>query len=138
MSSSFAFPKSEKLCGKTRIAQLYAAGKRFVRFPLRVTYMVVEGDDVVPQVLIWVPKREFKHAVDRNHLRRQLREAYRLHALVLKQACADKGVGMQLSLVYMASEELDYAVIEKAMLKALTSLAQIVSDYKKIKDSSEE
>ncbi len=135
MSSSFAFPKSEKLCGKTRIAQLYAAGKRFVRFPLRVTYVLVEGDDVVPQVLIWVPKREFKHAVNRNRLRRQLREAYRLHASVLKQACADKGVGMQLS---MASEELDYAVIEKAMLKALTGLAQIVSDYKKIKYSSEE
>ena len=69
------FPKHSKLCGQMRIAQLYHEGKRFVVWPLRVTYQAVEDDT---QVLIWAPKSLFKHAVDRNHMRRLMREAYRL------------------------------------------------------------
>ena len=46
----YTFPKHSKLCGQMRIAQLYKAGKRFVVWPLRVTYQPVEGDT---QVLVW-------------------------------------------------------------------------------------
>ena len=72
-----AFPKSEKLCGEQAVDHLYKNGKRFVVWPLRVTYLPV--DQAPTQVLIWAPKSLFKHAVDRNRLRRQMREAYRLN-----------------------------------------------------------
>ncbi len=112
------FPKAEKLCGQTRIEQLYRHGKRFVVWPLRVTYLPT--DDAPTEVLVWAPKSLFKHAVDRNRLRRQMREAYRLN----KQILADTGKTYQIAFNYMEKEMHDYRVIDKAMRRALKRLSQ--------------
>ena len=57
-------------------------------FPLRVVYVNKERaqGEVPVQILISVPKKRFKHAVDRNRVKRQVREAYRLHKQVLYEA----------------------------------------------------
>lgn len=104
------FPKHNKLCGQLRIAALYKEGKRFVSWPLRVTYMPTEGDT---QVLIWAPKSLFKRAVKRNRLRRLMREAYRLNQELLGEE------HYQIAFNYMDKEEQPFAVIEKAVCKAL-------------------
>lgn len=57
-------------------------------FPLRAVYMLAErhpGNAPV-QLLISVPKKRFRHAVDRNRVKRQVREAYRLHKAILCDA----------------------------------------------------
>lgn len=106
-------PKSNRLCGQMRIAQLYKEGKRFTAWPLRVTYQPTEGET---QVLVWAPKSLFKRAVKRNHLRRLMREAYRLNQ--------DKLEGNYLiAFNYMDKEEQPYAVIEKAISKALKKIS---------------
>ena len=107
------FPKSEKLCGQLRIAALYKEGKRFTAFPMRVTFRQLPDSDEAPKVLIWAPKSLFKHAVKRNHMRRLMREAYRLHQDLL----GDKH--FLIAFNYMDKEEQPYAVIEKAICKAL-------------------
>ena len=108
------FPKNEKLCGQLRIKQLYAGGKRFVVWPLRITYLPSVDDTT--EVLVWAPKSLFKHAVDRNRLRRRMREAYRLQ----KHLLGDRHY--QIAVNYMDRRQQDYAVIEKAMRKALKKL----------------
>lgn len=110
------FPKCEKLCGKLRVEALYKTGKRFVVWPLRVTYI---PSSEPTEVLIWAPKSLFKHAVDRNRLRRQMREAYRLQ----KHLLGDRSY--QVAFNYMDKQKQDYAVIEKAMRKALLKLAAL-------------
>lgn len=107
------FPKQNKLCGQVRIAQLYKDGKRFTAWPLRVTYMPAT---VSTQVLVWAPKSLFKHAVQRNHLRRLMREAYRLHQDLLGEE------HYLIAFNYMDKEEQPFAVIEKAMRKALVKV----------------
>lgn len=109
------FPKSEKLCGQFTIEHLYAHGQRFVAWPLRVTYLPTEDHT---QVLIWAPKSLFKHAVDRNHLRRLIREAYRLNKGVFEE----NNLHYQLSFNYIDKQVQPYPVIEKAMRKALKRL----------------
>ena len=95
---------------------MYKNGKRFVVWPLRVTYLqVVEAPT---QVLIWAPKALFKHAVDRNKLRRQMREAYRLNKYVLEES----GKYFQIAFNYIDKEKQDYRLIDKAMRKALNRL----------------
>lgn len=108
------FPKSEKMCGAISINNLYKAGKRFVVWPMRITYLPSE----VTEVLIWAPKSLFKKAVDRNHLRRLMREAYRLNKHVLVDA--DKHY--QLALNYIDKEQRDFKTINKAMAKVLKRL----------------
>lgn len=107
------FPKHNKLCGQLRIAALYKEGKRFVSWPLRVTYMPTEGDT---QVLIWAPKSLFKRAVKRNRLRRLMREAYRLNQELLGEE------HYQIAFNYMDKEEQPFAVVEKAVCKALRKM----------------
>lgn len=108
------FPKHSKLCGQLRIAQLYKEGERFVVWPLRVSYMPTEGDT---QVLVWAPKSLFKRAVKRNHLRRLMREAYRLHQDVIVG-----GKHYLLAFNYMDKEEQSFSTIEKAICKALKKI----------------
>ncbi|MDQ3046974.1 MAG: ribonuclease P protein component [Bacteroidota bacterium] len=71
------FTKSERLCSRILIDGLMAKGRSFNQSPFRVTWQKVEAGDVPVQVVISVPKRIFKRAVDRNKLKRRIREAYR-------------------------------------------------------------
>ena len=113
------FPKSEKLCSDIAIDTLYKTGKKFVAWPMRVTYLPIM--DAPTQVLIWAPKSLFKHAVDRNHMRRLMREAYRLNKHIL---CAENNY-YHLAFNYIDKQTQDFHVIEKAMKKALQRLATL-------------
>mgnify|MGYP003419164463 CR=1 FL=1 len=113
-----SFPKLEKLCSALAIKQLYSNGKHFVVWPLRVTYLFAQ--DSPTQVLIWAPKSLFKHATDRNRLRRQMREAYRLNKNILEHT----NIHFQLSFSYIDKEQKNYTLINNAMRKALIRLSK--------------
>jgi len=113
------FPKNNKLCGQIRIATLFKEGKRFVSWPLRVTYMPTEGDT---QVLIWAPKSLFKRAVKRNRLRRLMREAFRLNQDSLKPDNDSIKQNFLIAFNYMDKEEQSYSIIEKAVKKAMAKI----------------
>ena len=130
-----SFPKQNKLCGQLRIAQLYKEGKRFTAWPLRVTYMPIADSQQPTQVLVWASKSLFKKAVQRNRLRRLMREAYRLNQSILqaKPVLQQSGLtaersyspqgGLLIAFNYMDKEEQPYPVIEKAITKALKKIA---------------
>ncbi len=107
------FPKQNKLCGQLRITRLYKEGERFVAWPLRVTYQPTQEET---QVLIWAPKSLFKRAVHRNHLRRLMREAYRQNQDLLDGHYL-------IAFNYMDKEQQPYALIEKAVCKALKKIS---------------
>ena len=109
------FPKEHKLCGQLRIAQLYKEGQRFTAWPLRITFQETEENT---QVLVWAPKSLFKRAVKRNHLRRLMREAYRLHQDLLGEK------HYLIAFNYMDKDPQSFAVIEKAVCKALKKIAE--------------
>ena len=104
-------PKYERLCGQLRIADLYKRGKRLVIWPLRITYLPAEDT----QVLVWAPKSLFKHAVDRNRLRRQMREAWRLNKQNLNHHYL-------IAFNYMDKTMLDYSIVDKAVAKTIAKL----------------
>jgi ribonuclease P protein component len=86
--------KSERLSSKKVIGSLFEKGsentKSVFLYPFRVSYFLQElpnenTEPTLPQMLISVSKRYFKHAVDRNLVKRRTREAYRLNKSILLQ-----------------------------------------------------
>ena len=81
------FPKCERIVSRKLVEELFTRGnsRALAAFPLRLVYMIREhlpGEEPV-QVLVSVPKKKLHHAVDRNRVKRQVREAYRLNKSVL-------------------------------------------------------
>ncbi|MGC1205233.1 MAG: ribonuclease P protein component [Flavobacteriaceae bacterium] len=76
----FTFSKKEKLKSKKLIDKLFAEGQSVSVFPLRLVYMQSVFDEaIIAKTGVSVSKRNFKTAVDRNRIKRLLRESYRLN-----------------------------------------------------------
>ena len=78
----FTFKKSERLSQKKSIQELFDKGSSFYLYPFKVFFIPSEAPD--HQILISVPKNIFKRAVDRNTIKRRIREGYRLNKSKLR------------------------------------------------------
>lgn len=110
------FGKEEKLCSDKGIESLYKTGSSFLNHPIVVYYLALP-DMKITKILISVSKKKYKHAVDRNLLKRRLREAYRLNKSILEKK-------YYLAFVYVGNEILSYQQIEKSMILGLKKIAQ--------------
>ncbi|MDO4949379.1 MAG: ribonuclease P protein component [Bacteroidales bacterium] len=80
--------KAERLCSKKLINTLFGSGNHsFPIYPLRVVYAWVDAEKASAQCsfMVSVSKKRFKHAVDRNRVKRQVRESYREHKHLLQE-----------------------------------------------------
>ncbi|MBL7981750.1 MAG: ribonuclease P protein component [Flavobacteriales bacterium] len=76
----YTFRKHEHLCGRLRIQEVFSTGKAVNEAPFRLVGKVMELPTVArAQVAFSVPRRYLRHAVDRNRMKRLMREVYRLH-----------------------------------------------------------
>ena len=89
MERNHGFPKRERIVSKKQIETLFNGGNScsVTAFPLRAVYMQKERQDTheAVEVLVSVSKKRFHHAVDRNRVKRQVREAYRLQKSVIAE-----------------------------------------------------
>jgi ribonuclease P protein component len=85
------FSRSERLKSAKQIEALFGSGKSFPLFPFRVFYRW-ESQEGLPQAGVGASKRNFKRAVDRNRIKRLIREGYRLQKQVLYQSEAAPGL----------------------------------------------
>ncbi|MEX6626714.1 ribonuclease P protein component [Tenacibaculum salmonis] len=114
----FTLGKQERLKSKKLIGKLYEEGKSIKVFPLRMVYIQTEHTSKFPvQVGVSVPKRNFKSAVDRNRIKRLLRETYRKEKYTVYDAVNKPHVFM---ISYIARDEWTYADLEVKMKKLLT------------------
>lgn len=112
-----SFTKAERICSKLTIDQLFGGGNAsMAAYPLRAVYRTMSNPvqpatndntskvSTVPpiSILISVPKRRFHRAVDRNRMKRLVREAYRLDKLQLSQQMADAGLHLDIAFICIA------------------------------------
>ena len=94
MAKEAGFGKAEKLKSRKVVEELFARGKSLNVFPIRISYKFLPlppDEKVVFQVGVSVSKRNFKRAVDRNRIKRLLREAYRLQKQELIEVLKKQG-----------------------------------------------
>lgn len=146
------FTKAERITSRKVIDQLFKKGstegkqnaaRTFYLFPFRLLYMfppeptetnpvgieVIPPDSIVtptpqlPAILITVSKRNFKRAIDRNKIRRRIREAYRLNkSLLFGTAAKPKSPPAHITFIYTVKTEISFEEIEKGMKIALSKI----------------
>lgn len=120
----FSFKRGERLKSKKIIDQLFNKGQSFGQYPLRVVWYDVEVplSDYPIQFTVTVPKRKFPKAVQRNRIKRQLREAYRQRKHLLYESLTEQNNQIALMIIYTGKEAAASPVIEKAMDKIIKRL----------------
>lgn len=136
----FSLPKKYKLCSLKQIEELYAKGKLVKAFPIRILYLLDENspsdalangaeDTPMFKVLFSAPKRKFKHAHDRNYIKRLLREILRLNKHELEQLLTQQNKKLIFSITFVATERPDYKFLEQKFLKAFQQLLQELTPW---------
>ena len=125
------FPKREHLCLKRDIDQLFSAGSKAVTvFPIRAVYREVErAEGPAAKVLVSVAKRRFHHAVDRNRVKRQLREAYRREKGVIVSACPETSA-IHVAFIWLSDQLLPSAKVHASMRTILHRIAENITSAK--------
>lgn len=113
-----SFGKSEKLKRRNHITALFAEGKSLKSYPIKLIYHPLEGE-TQHKVGVSVPKRRFRHAVDRNRLKRLMREAYRLNKTMMP---TDKTYALMW--IYLGDKKVDFAQVSKSVISILTQLTK--------------
>ena len=122
--------KLERLKSKKLIEKLYEQGSSVKSFPLRMVYLQTKHTSDFPaQVGVSVSKRNFKSAVDRNRIKRLLRESYRLQREILYDHLQNPYVFM---ISYLGKEEIKY---EEMYAKMTMLLTLFVAETKKKTDA---
>lgn len=128
------FGKEERLCSRSLMDRLYADGHRLMAFPFSVQWLVTSAADGQQpasgpqpspcQIMIVAPKRRFRHAVDRNHVRRLTRECWRLRKSAFYTFLQEHDLCLVLSLVYVHNEIMPYDLLGHKMDKLIAQLQQ--------------
>lgn len=119
------FSKNERLCSKPLIDQLIQKGNSFNGFPFKIIWMEIQQSTSPVKIVISVPKRKFKKAVDRNRIKRLIREAYRKNKHRLIERIENKKIA--LLLIYTAKTIPEYTETEEKINQALIRLGNEVN-----------
>ena len=112
-------PKTERLYHKKKIDSLFKGGKSksMTAFPLRLVYMPMESGDCC-EMLVSVPKRNLHRANKRNRVKRQVREAYRIHKDIVGDKC------LALAFIWLDTKLWDSANVEQRMVNLLNRVKE--------------
>jgi ribonuclease P protein component len=121
--SGYRFPKTERLRHQKEIQELFARGSSFYLYPFRITLRNAPAGMDSHQVLITVAKRHFKRAVDRNLIKRRVRECYRLN----KHQLSDMP-GLQIAYIYTANEIMEFLPLQQKVIESFNKIRTLCGE----------
>lgn len=123
MDNGFGLKKAERLCSKKAIDALFTGtdSKSLSAYPIRIVYRHTEEAGI--RILVSVSKKRFRHAVDRNRVKRQIREAYRLNKHRLDDI-AQASSGMDIAFIWLTDRHQPSQLVTSKMVSLLDKIAQ--------------
>lgn len=119
-----SFGKEYKLCSKILIDKLFQEGKRYRNFPFSIAYLQGDFEFSAPfQILISVPKRQFKKAHDRNYIKRCIREILRKNKELITNHQQTDNNKIVFSVVYNFNQVITFVEMEQKLVQALKMLS---------------
>ena len=127
MMAAPTFRKQERIVSGRLIETLFGKGssQSLAAYPLRAVYMQTEHQEghAPVQILISVPKKRFKHAVDRNRVKRQVREAYRRNKQLLSDSVVE-GKELLIAFIWLSDRHCPSEEVEKRIVSILQRIAK--------------
>lgn len=125
----YCFPKAERMRHRRAFDFLFKHGSSFRVGMLKFFYVTdcpPEYIETPLSVAFSAPKRAFKRAVDRNYLKRRMKEAYRLHKFILLSKAEENEKNLVLLIKYNSRRKASYAQIEHSLQKGLNRLQTMI------------
>lgn len=121
----YTFSKEERLKSRKEIKELFDKGSSFFIYPFKTFYLPITSPDssCKNKLLISISKKNHKKAVDRNLLKRRIREAYRLN----KRLLTDNGPSFAIGLVFVSRQILSFSEIDSKLKLVMKRLNDIRS-----------
>ncbi len=122
----FFLKKEDKLKSRKTIDEVFNAGNNFSIYPFKIWWLPVQ-DATALQAGFGVSSRQFKKAVDRNKIKRLMREAYRLQKNELQLQLQQEQKQLRLFILYIGKELPDYEICFKKFTAILNRLGKLVN-----------
>ena len=112
-----SFHKTERLKSRKVIQELFRNGQSFSHYPFRLVWIpMTERQSPAPvQFTVSVPRRKFSKAVQRNRIKRQVREAYRLQKTFLYEGLLEEDPQIAFMVIFTGKESFTTTELTKAM-----------------------
>ena len=131
-TSSFSFPKSEKLKSLKLFEKLFENGNSLNKFPVKLLWIPVKSENNSPvKVGFAVSSRKIKLAVKRNRIKRLMRESYRLNKQALIDSCIKKEIGLAVVFLFNGNEPISYVETKE---KIILLLQRLISLHEKLSE----
>lgn len=116
--------KEERLKSNLRIKDLLQSGRVVSGFPLKIFWDIQQDKQKFPACMaVSVPKRRFRKAVDRNLLKRQIREAYRKNKKIIYEPLAVREMNISLVILFLSDEFITFDQLESILKDLLKKIA---------------
>lgn len=126
----FTLRQFEKLKSRKLIERVFKEGKSFNEFPFRVIYLLTEVNTYFLQVGFAVSSKTFKRAVDRNRIKRLMREAYRLQKKPLQNILEQKQKSIVAFIVFTGKELPVFNDTKVKILRLLQRLEKMIDEQR--------
>lgn len=121
--AQYSFPSEEKLKSSKLISKLFNEGNSHFSYPIKFLYLLEKPQQwAKPQASVSVSSKTFKKAVDRNLIKRRMREAFRLNKSDLLDIMKAENVSFYGMFIYVAKEVLSYQEIENGISKIIQKM----------------
>ena len=112
------------LKNKKKIELLFRLGEKKSSGFFECRCLSSSDDEGVFRFVVVAPKKNFPRAVDRNKIKRMIREAYRINKATFYEALHSTNTHMQFALIYQLEEIVAYSVIEEKIKLVLLRLSK--------------
>lgn len=131
----YTLGKNDRLKSRKAIEHLFSKGNSFSIFPFRILYLLspavtIDANTMNLQVGFAVSTRNFKKAVDRNRIKRLMREAWRLQKNELQLSLPLASQSLHIFLIYTGKELPEYTLVFEKTALVITRLLKLADEKK--------
>jgi len=125
--TSATFNKKERLKSRSTIVELFSQNQSVRIYPFKIVWLVKENETgFSPKIGVSVAKRNFKKAVQRNRIKRQMREAFRLNKSLLYTSIEKHNIQIACMIIYTSAEVISYKDMEYKIKQCLVRLNKTI------------